>query len=367
MINVCVFLGYTVATNIDGWNQKYKEGIINDSMPYGYDNASSEEINVDYIRLNKFEKKILFNRYFQYGYLYLIKLPILLFKYDVVWTHYDKDSLYIAKLRRIPTINKFMAKQVANFVWLIDKSKGYSAKKNKRISKVLSRIDKIIYLASTETQKFIDIFNVNPARLQFVHFGINFDAYSSNEPSTKPKDIDGNEENFILSVGTDMHRDIDLLDDLASLMKDKNFILCSRNEEYLNKRYKSSNLKVVCANLSEMRYLYNNCSCVIIPLKYNEHASGCTTLIEAAAMKKPFIISDIPGIRDYVTENETGIITPIGDAEKFKEAVLKVTSDEQYAKTLVENAYNYMKDRFTTKKWAQEHVKITKEILGRNK
>ena len=121
--------------------------------------------------------------------------------------------------------------------------------------------------------------------MQCVHFGINFDAYSDNMPMTKPNSLDKNlknyilsvgtdrhrdielldelayrmkDKNFILSVGTDRHRDIELLDELAYRMQDKNFILCSCNPQYLNKNYKSSNLKVVSADLYEMRYLYKN-------------------------------------------------------------------------------------------------------------
>jgi Glycosyltransferase len=180
----------------------------------------------------------------------------------------------------------------------------------------------------------------------------------------KPKLLRKDLKDYVLSVGTDVHRDIELLDKLAYNMQDKTFILCSCNPKYLNKNYKSDNLKVISANLCEMRYLYKYCSCVIIPLKYNDHVSGCTTLLEAAAMKKPVVISDIPGIRDYVLNNKTGIITPIGDVNSFENAILKLVNDKNYAQILGNNAYKYTNNRFTTENWALEHAKISKDILN---
>ena len=147
-------------------------------------------------------------------------------------------------------------------------------------------------------------------------------------------------------------------------MKDKYFILCSCNSEYLNRKYKSNNIKVINANLYEMRYLYENCSCVVIPLKYNEHVSGCTTLLEAAAMKKSVIISNIPGISDYVLNNRTGIIVPIGNVDEFRLAVLKLINNKDYAKMLGNNAYNYAKDKFNTYKWSENHIEISKQLLN---
>lgn len=364
IIKVGVFLGCRVAYNIDAWKRQYKDHKVNDTAPYGYNRAQDENVNIEYIKFNSFEKRILFNRYLQYAYLYFIKLPALLFKYDVLWTHYDKDGLFIAKLRGIPLLWRFMAKQIANFVWLVDSSKDYECKKIRSISRQLNRIDKIVYHSYSETQKFIEVFKVDNERLQQVHFGINFDAYSDEKPMLKPGVLDEGLKDYILSVGTDVHRDIELLDELAYEMQDKYFILCSCNKEYLNRKYKSSNLKIINANLLEMRYLYKNCSVVVIPLKYNEHVSGCTTLLEAAAMKKPVIISNVPGIDDYVLDNKTGAVVPIGDIKQLKAAVLKIACNRGFAETLGWNAYNYTKDRFNTDKWSQKHVEMSKEILS---
>lgn len=364
-INVGIFLGYKIALSIDKWRELYKNDEANDTLPYGYDRANNEKINVEYIKLNLIEKRIFFNKYLQYIYLYFIKLPLLLFKYDVIWTHYDDDALYIAKWRQLPILNKGMSKQIGNFVWLIDNAQKYNKHKIKRIAKLLNRIEIIIYHSSSETKKFIDTFKVNLEKLRHVHFGINFEEYSNKKTMLKPRDIEENCKDYVLSIGTDIHRDIELLDKLAYEFQDKQFILCSCNPDYLNRQYKSKNLKVINAILPEMRYLYENCSCVIIPLKYNEHVSGTTTLLEAAAMKKAVIVSQTPGLNDYVIQNKTGILVPIGDLKLFKQSLQTLVNDKEFKNQLGLNAYDYCIKNFTTNIWANKHAKLTMEILNK--
>lgn len=81
-------------------------------------------------------------------------------------------------------------------------------------------------------------------------------------------------------------------------------------------------------------------------------------------MHKPVIVSDVPGIREYVIDGKTGIIVPIGDLEAFKSAILKLYKDREYARKLGDQAYDFVKDRFTTFNWAKAHLDLTKEILN---
>lgn len=145
-------------------------------------------------------------------------------------------------------------------------------------------------------------------------------------------------------------------------MPESKFILATANERYLQKKY-NDNTIALKANLQEIRWLYNNCLCVIVPLKYNEHVSGCTTILEAAAMQRPVIVSDVPGIREYIIDGITGIIVPVGDLVAMKNAIIKLSKDKDLAKKMGKNAYNYVKDKFTTDKWAKAHLELSKEIF----
>lgn len=361
-LRVGVFLGYKIAYNLDNWRADYLNDDANDTSPYGYDRVNGDSTNVEYVTFNKFEKKLLFNKYLQYIYLYFIKLPFKLFKYDIIWTHYDKDGLFIAKLKTIPIIGRLYPKQISCFVWLIDNSREYDYKRKKLISNLLRKIDKIIFLSPTEEEKFIKEFKCNKDRLQYLPFGINIGAYSLDKDDKKPDIIKDDLTDFILAVGTDIHRDMNLFKRITEILPNYKFVLATANSKYLEDKY-NNNTIVLKASLKEIRWLYKKCRCVIIPLKYNEHVSGCTTILEAAAMHKPIIVSDVPGIREYVLEDKTGLIIPLDDINSLKEAITKLINDQNLAKELGENAFNYIKDKFTTDNWANAHLKLSKEIL----
>ncbi|MDK2805651.1 MAG: hypothetical protein PWP67_789 [Clostridium butyricum] len=361
-LKVGVFLGYKIAYNLDKWRKDYLNDEANDTAPYGYDRVNGKDVNVEYISFNKFERKILFNKYLQYVYLYFIKLPIMLLKYDVIWTHYDKDGLYIAKLKSIPVVGKIFPKQISCFVWLIDNSREFDNTKKRSVSYLLRKIDKIIFHSPTEKVKFIEIFNCNEKKLQYVPFGINIEAYSPDKKDIVPAGIKDNLSGFILSVGTDIHRDMDLFKKITEVLPNYKFILASANPKYLQEKY-NKNTIVLKANLQEIRWLYKKCLCVIIPLKYNEHVSGCTTILEAGAMHKPVIVSDVPGIREYLLENKTGLIVPVGDIDAMKESIVALINNPSFADELGENAFNYIRDKFTTDNWAKAHLELSREIL----
>jgi glycosyltransferase involved in cell wall biosynthesis len=50
-------------------------------------------------------------------------------------------------------------------------------------------------------------------------------------------------------------------------------------------------------------------------------------LLEAMAMGLPIVATDVPGTRDLVTHNVNGLLTPVGDPEGLRAALLSVTSD----------------------------------------
>lgn len=61
---------------------------------------------------------------------------------------------------------------------------------------------------------------------------------------------------------------------------------------------------------------YAACDCVVLP-SYHEGMSN--VLLEAAAMARPLITSDIPGCREAVDDGRTGFLVPVRDAESLYE------------------------------------------------
>ena len=361
MIRVGVILGYRIAYNYIKQLEAWEKGEAHEKLPYGYYRIDEAEAVIKYASFSKLERKLLPCSFLQKLYMYLVKFPVMLATCDVIWTQFDKDALFAALLRRIPLLNKLFAIQISNFIWLIDNSRQYSRTKIKLISWLLGKIDRVVSF-SCELNKFIEVFGCDEKKLKYIPFGINLDAYSRELTSRIPAGAISVTRGFILSVGTDMHRDMGMLRRLTKALPGYEFVLATSNKDFLNALYET-NTFALKASLPEMRWLYCNCTCVIIPLKYNEHVSGCTTVLEAAAMRKPVVISDVPGIRNYVLDGVTGIIVPVNDAEAFRNAIIKLGNDPEYSRIMGENAYNFVKGRFTSENFARAHLELTKEIL----
>ena len=82
---------------------------------------------------------------------------------------------------------------------------------------------------------------------------------------------------------------------------------------------------------TEMRELYGHASVVALAVKPNLHISGLSVLLEAMACRRPVVMTETPGLSEYIRHGETGILVPPGDAEALASAVEALLADPQRA------------------------------------
>jgi hypothetical protein len=67
---------------------------------------------------------------------------------------------------------------------------------------------------------------------------------------------------------------------------------------------------------------------VVVPLaERNDRSAGQGTYLNAMALGKPVIVTDVIGVRDYVDPGRTGIVVPPGDGAAMREALDWVNSE----------------------------------------
>jgi len=76
----------------------------------------------------------------------------------------------------------------------------------------------------------------------------------------------------------------------------------------------------------DMPALYEAMDIVVLP-SYREGMP--VTLMEAAAMERPVVATDIRGCRDVVSEGETGLLVPPQDSEALAAAIASLLSDPE--------------------------------------
>lgn len=76
--------------------------------------------------------------------------------------------------------------------------------------------------------------------------------------------------------------------------------------------------------------------------------STSTALLEAMAMERPVLVSDIPALRDLITERENGMFFSVKEPRDIAEKVLLLKNDPQLRKLLGRNARKTVIEGFTT-------------------
>lgn len=71
--------------------------------------------------------------------------------------------------------------------------------------------------------------------------------------------------------------------------------------------------------------------------------------MEAAAMMRPVVVSDIRGCREVVLNNETGLLVPPGDAASLAKAVERLYQDREFAARIGERARQHIVVNFNIK------------------
>lgn len=346
----------SLAPEIDRWNQKWNDGLSNDPYPYGYNWAESENFTVSYIKCKTINNPLL-RKLYQY-----FILPIKALNSDAIWTHYEADAFKIALLKKMPFIKRFIPKQVACFIWLADNFQGYSRWKRRIVRWLIKEIEQIVYLAPTESIFFSNVLGLPDNKHGFVPFGINLDSYCEG-PMEK---VEGLDFPFLLSLGNDVHRDIDTLEDLANRLDGKiKVVFATRNGEFIKRLSNNKNIVVVSVDLKQVRWLYKQCSFVILPLLQNQHASGCTTMLEAAVNKKAVLATKTPGLDAYIANHSTGYLIEQNQNDEFYDKIIYLLQNTDALKRMGEQAERFVRTgAFTSKDWAQTHVRLTKQLLS---
>ena len=87
------------------------------------------------------------------------------------------------------------------------------------------------------------------------------------------------------------------------------------------------------------------------------------TIKEAYYLKIPVIATNVGGIPEIVTDNETGILIPSEDPEILTETVNSLLNNDSKIKTLTENAFEFVIKNYSWKTLLPKYVDFYKNLL----
>ena len=119
---------------------------------------------------------------------------------------------------------------------------------------------------------------------------------------------------------------------------------------------------VYCTNRSwdDAMRIIKSSSIVVVPSRME---SLPTTVKEAFFLNVPVIGTDVGGIPELITNNETGILVPPENPGKLADAVNELLSDKEKAEKLATNGNTFVKNNMTWDVILPKYIKFYEDLL----
>ena len=85
---------------------------------------------------------------------------------------------------------------------------------------------------------------------------------------------------------------------------------------------------------------------------------------EAFYLKIPIIATNVGGIPELITHQETGILIPPNEPDKLKKAIIELLSDNELCQKLGKNGYDFVMKNFTWDILLPKYVKFYEDLLN---
>lgn len=87
-----------------------------------------------------------------------------------------------------------------------------------------------------------------------------------------------------------------------------------------------------------------------------------TTLLQTMQSSVPVIASDLPGIREIITNGQNGLLCKPDDFDGFANAIVEVLSDKEQSKSLVQNGLKSC-EGFYAEKMAEKYIDLYRKMI----
>ena len=114
---------------------------------------------------------------------------------------------------------------------------------------------------------------------------------------------------------------------------------------------------------SDIKKMYKDIDIVCLP---SWREGFPKVLMEAASLGLPVITTDVPGCRDAIIKNVTGILVPVKNTQRLTDAIIYLLKNPKINKQLGILGRQRAERLFSIDKIIENHFKIYNSLLGKN-
>jgi glycosyltransferase involved in cell wall biosynthesis len=228
------------------------------------------------------------------------------------------------------------------------------------------KLDRVLCLSESSKQVLIDRYHVDPEKIVVLGSRVD-DVFFAVAPATIPK-----ERPLVVSAGA-INRDYEtLVDACRDLDVDVKIAADTAWRYSIGKRVRGVRRALSHPRLEmrswgsydKLRDLYAAADVVVVPLHDAEYASGQTVILEAMAMGKPVVTTDIRGKSDFIEDGETGIYVKPADPAALRAAIERVLQAPSAARAMGRKAAAAVRERFTVEHYADRILDACRAALA---
>jgi glycosyltransferase involved in cell wall biosynthesis len=173
----------------------------------------------------------------------------------------------------------------------------------------LRSADLVTVFASSQVEPLTAWLGVPAGRVVWLSFGVDTEFFAP-DPGAQT----GTRNNVVLAVGTNAGKDYATLVRALPVGVTCTIVTDPDNERQAREHLPPHGTTDVRFRrdvpITELRDLYRTAGVVVLPLHESEFSSGQTVLLENLAVGTPVILSDVSGVRDYLTPSP-GRLVPV--------------------------------------------------------
>jgi glycosyltransferase involved in cell wall biosynthesis len=216
--------------------------------------------------------------------------------------------------------------------------------------RLLSTVDAFICIRSGDIDILHNQFNVSRRDCHFLPFPVTVEA----APAT------ADDEGYIYSAGW-AHRDWPTLVGALGRLPYRAVLSAGRAQLPAGLPFRIEVLEQ--CSPEHGRSLMRNSRVVALALKDTHLPSGPLILLDAMAMGKPVVATNVNGTRDYVDDGRTGILVPPSHPEALARAIERVMNNSSLRRSLGSAAHEKVSS-FTAAAFVDGIIKVGERLAG---
>lgn len=244
-------------------------------------------------------------------------------------------------------------RMLSGVIWATDECRDAASKR--RVRAVLAAMHGVWVISRAQVEPLRALVGPAGPPVEFFRFGVDAEFFPRRPYPERP---------LVLSVGGDRDRDPETLFGALALLR-----RARPQVEVVVQSASSATpppgvVKVPQLTHRELRSLYARASVVAVATRPNLHVSGLTVSLEAMATGRPIVITESPGVDDYLHDGSTAMLVPPARAEALSEGIIRLLDDPAEAARMGDRGRAAIEHGLTTAHLARSLAGFIRDHAG---